>query len=106
MKRETLYQRDLVNRIEQMFPGCVILRNDPSRIQGIPDILILYGPYWAMLEVKRSLNEIVQPNQEYYVENFHAMSYASFICPETEEQVLNDLQFAFGVGREACLSES
>lgn len=82
-----------------MFPECVILKNDPSETQGIPDILILFPHTWAMLEVKRSLDEQIQPNQEYYVGLLNDMSFASFICPETEEQVLDDLQFALGIGR-------
>lgn len=99
MKRETPYAKELMERIEALFPGCVILRNDAQKLQGVPDRLILWGPYWAMLEVKRSANEEAQPNQPYYVELFGQMSFAAFIYPENEEEVLYALQQAFGVAR-------
>lgn len=83
-----------------------IMRNDPNRYQGIPDILLLIGSSWAMLEVKTSENAPHQPNQPFYVDMFNHMSFASFIYPENEEQVLNDLQSAFGTSGEACLPKS
>jgi hypothetical protein len=98
MPREGAYQTDLIKRIESMFPGCFILKNDPSYVQGVPDIIILYGPFWAMLEVKKkNSSAVVQANQEYWVGRLNEMSFAAFISPEIEEDVLYDLQRAFGV---------
>jgi len=93
---ETKYQAYLVKRIEKEFPGCFVTKNDASRLQGIPDLLILFGLRWAMLEVKTSESAPVQPNQTFYVEWFNALSYCSFIYPENEEKVFHDLQRALG----------
>ena len=82
-----------------MFLGCVILKNDADYLQGIPDILILYRDTWAMLEVKRSPTEKVQPNQEWYIEELNEMSFAAFIYPENEGDVLDALQQTFGTKR-------
>lgn len=89
--REPAYQAELVNRIERMFPGCFIMRNDPSVTQGIPDLLILYGSTWAMLEVKVSWDSDEQPNQQYYVDMFNNMSFAAFIHPQNEDRVLYEM---------------
>jgi hypothetical protein len=97
--RESVYQSRLIKRIQNMFPSAVIIKNDSSYIQGIPDLVIYHGPYWAMLEVKASIDAPTQPNQEYWVNKMDSMSYASFICPETEDGVLHELQHALGVGR-------
>lgn len=97
MPGETAYQSKLVRKIQRMFPGCFILRNDPSENQGIPDILILIGDTWAMLEVKISQNAPTQPNQLYYINMFDNMSFAAVIYPENEEEVLYDLQSTLGV---------
>ena len=101
---ETKYQAKLMKKLRDLFPGCYIIRNDPHFIQGIPDLLILFNDKWAMLEIKRAGDSGVQPNQLYYVEAFQKMSFASFISPETEENVLHDLQQTFGTIGEACVS--
>jgi hypothetical protein len=99
MRGEAAYQNRLVKKLQRMFPDCFILKNDPSENQGVPDLLVLSGPYWAMLEVKLSPVANVQPNQRYYIDMFDQMSFAAFIYPEVEEQVLYDLQSAFGYTR-------
>lgn len=96
---ESRFQSQLIKELKQIFTGCVILKNDSSYIQGIPDILVLYKKRWAMLEVKASINSPVQPNQEYYVDLLNDMSFAAFICPENKEEVLNDLQQALRLRR-------
>ncbi len=99
MRSEAAYQKSLIDRLQVMFPGCHVMKNDAGARQGIPDLLILWGDRWAMLEVKVSSRSPTQPNQEYYVDLFSEMSFASFIYPEIEEQVLYDLQTAFGAFR-------
>ena len=99
MKNENVYQAELIKKIESLIPGCFVLKNDPNYIQGIPDLLILYEDKWAMLEVKRSEDDKHRPNQDYYIDKFGEWSYSSFIFPENEEAVLNELQRALGVKR-------
>jgi hypothetical protein len=99
MRNEAEYQRKLIKKLQIFFPGCFVLKNDPTENQGVPDILILFGSQWAMLEVKLSSNARVQPNQVHYINLFDEMSFASFISPENETEVLNDLQSAFGSRR-------
>ena len=86
------FQSRLIKELKVIFKGCIIMKNDPSYIQGIPDLLILYEDKWAALEVKKSKTASHRPNQEYYVELMDEMSYASFIYPENKEEVLYELQ--------------
>jgi hypothetical protein len=102
--KESVYQRNLIMRIEQLFPGCVVIKNDPRLRQGVLDLLILFNDHWAMLEVKASEDSPLQPNQDYYIDMFDEMSYAALIYPENEVMVLNELQLAFGFARKACVS--
>ena len=97
--RENEYQARLIKKIEDRIPGCFVLKNDPNYIQGIPDLLVLYRDRWAMLEAKKSANEKHQPNQDYYIDMFGEWTYSSFIFPENEEEVLNELQQALGAAR-------
>lgn len=92
--RESQYQRYLIRKIGEMFPEAIVILTDPSYIQGLPDILILHGKKWAMLEVKTSVGAPVQPNQVYYINMLDQMSFASFISPEVERDVLHELQQA------------
>lgn len=93
--REATYQKYLIDKLKNTFPGCVILKNDPQYMQGVPDLLVLYNDRWAMLEVKPSKRARAQPNQEYYVELFDGMSFGAFINPDNEEEIFYELQHAF-----------
>lgn len=94
--REGAFQAKLIKKLKKEFPGCIVLKNDPNYIQGIPDLLVLYNDKWAALECKRSSSASYRPNQEYYIREMSKMSYASFIDPSNEETVLDELQQSFG----------
>ena len=97
MKRENEYQSLLVKRLYRLFPDCLILKNDEGYIQGFPDLLILNGRTWAALECKRYEKATRRPNQEYYINLLDKMSYANFISPENEEEVIRELQETFRI---------
>ena len=92
---ERNFQANLIQKLKQMFPGCIVMKNDASYKQGIPDLLVLYRDRWASLECKQSAGAKRQPNQEYYVGKMDEMSFSRFICPENKEEVLHDLQQSF-----------
>ena len=92
---EKEFQSKLIKRLKILFDGCIVMKTDPSYIQGFPDLLILYKNKWAVLENKRSENASKQPNQEYYVELLDEMSFSRFVYPENIEEVLDELQQTF-----------
>lgn len=96
---ENKFQSKLVKTLKNRFPGCIVMKNDANYIQGIPDLLVLYNDKWASLECKQSSKARKQPNQKYYVDKMNDMSFSRFITPENMEDVLNELQQTFGVGR-------
>ena len=89
-KKESDYQKYLIDKIGAMFPGCVIHKN-AGYIQGFPDLTVFFAGGYAMLEVKISRDASHQPNQDWYIEHLNRMSFARFIYPENEEEVLNEL---------------
>ena len=97
--KENRFQASLIKELKEIFDGCMVLKNDSSYYQGIPDLLVLYKDKWAMLECKREASASHRPNQDYYISKLGEMSFASFICPENKEEVLDELQHAFGVRR-------
>lgn len=98
---ERQYQAKLIRKIQRLLPGSFILKNDPDYMQGIPDLLILYGDRWAALEVKSSREAPNQPNQVYYICEMNDMSFAAFIYPAIEGEVLDALQQALRPRRSA-----
>lgn len=92
---ENKFQSKLIKELKEEFPGCMVLKNDSSYIQGVPDLLVLYKDRWAGLEVKKSAKAKHQPNQDYYVNKMNEMSYSSFIYPENKDDVLNELRNSF-----------
>lgn len=91
-KLERDFQAKLIKEIKNEFPGCMVMKTDPTYIQGLPDLLILHNDKWAALEVKRSAKASKRPNQDYYVDKMNGMSFASFIYPENKEDVLDELR--------------
>ena len=93
--RENSFQKDIIKEIKEMFPGCVVLKNDSEYIQGIPDLTILYKDKWVVLECKKSPKENHQPNQDYYVSKLRNMSYSAFIYPENKNDILVEVSKIF-----------
>lgn len=92
---ENRFKTNLIKQLRKMFPGCIITHLDPNEIQGIPDLLILFENKWAVLEGKKNAKASVRPNQRYYVDLMNDMSFASFICPENKDEVLDELYLYF-----------
>jgi len=108
MGLESNFQRKLKAEIKERYPGCYVLKNDPTYIQGIPDLTILYKDTWAALEVKKDKATAMsamkgksggRPNQPLHVARMNEMSYAAFIYPENKEDIFNELDRKFGVSR-------
>lgn len=96
-KLESEFVPELKEELNHRFPGCFIIKLDANQYQGIPDLLVLWKDRWAVLETKRGRTSKNQPNQEYYVDKFGEMSFAAFVHPRNCEQVLDDMERAFGL---------
>lgn len=89
------YQKKLVKKLQDVFPGCIVLKNDAQLKQGIPDLLVLYNDKWVALEVKKSETASHRPNQDLKVQKMNEMSYAAFIYPENEEKIFSEMKEVF-----------
>lgn len=92
---ESKFQARLIKKLKKLFVGCIVMKTDPTYIQGMPDLLILYKDKWASLECKRSSTASFRPNQKYYVDLMNNMSFSRFIYPENESEVLDELYKTF-----------
>ena len=90
---ESAFQNDTVMKaIKQRIPDALILKNDPTYLQGVPDLTVIHGSRCAMLEVKRDAKASRRPNQEYYIQYIRERGgFASFIHPENLDEVLDDM---------------
>ena len=89
---ENKFQANLIREIQTRFPGCIVMKNDSSYIQGIPDLLILYKDRWASLEVKKDEKASHRPNQDYYVQKMNEMSFSKFVYPENRKGIMYELE--------------
>ena len=103
---ERNFQAGLIKDIKDRLPGCIVLKNDPNYIQGIPDLSVYYGDKWAFLEVKASSKSKRQANQEYYIQYAEENAFGAIVCPENKEEVLNELQCALQPRRKTRVSRS
>lgn len=95
-KLESAFRSDvLYAELDARFPGHFRYNLDPLQMQGIPDLLILWGRNWGILETKRETSSAKQVNQDYYVEKFGKMSFSAFINADNYLEVLDDMERAF-----------
>ena len=93
---EAEYQALLIPKIKLLAPSLIdVLKNDSGYRQGIPDLSVFCGPYWAWLEVKISVSAPHEPNQEWYVNWAMERGFGAFIYPENEEEVLHAMARSF-----------
>lgn len=96
---EGKYKTELKKRMQARFPDAIILKNDEQLCPGIFDLVMLWGPWYAAIEVKRNAAAPYRPNQEYYLNSVAQMGGLAFtLYPENEEEVLDEIQQSF----EAC----
>lgn len=104
--KESKFQKEVIDEIQELLPDAIIMKNDPNYIQGIPDLTILSGDKWATLEIKKSKDATHQPNQDFYVETMNNMSYSAFIFPENKKEVLDALAQSFKSKRRTRIPKS
>lgn len=100
-KLERDFQKNLIKELKDRFVGAIVTKLDSSHIQGIPDLLILFGDKWATLECKKSSSASHRPNQDYYVDRMNQMSFSKIIFPENKGDVLNELEIYFQQSRKS-----
>jgi hypothetical protein len=104
MARKTAREKKLESEIEAKFkkdldarlPGGWWIKGNSQMQQGIPDRMFLHGEHWAMLEFKRADNSDLQENQDWFIEKFDDMSFARFVSADNYQEVLDEIQEAFG----------
>lgn len=89
---ENIFQAWLIKEIKHRFTGAIVIKTDPTYIQGLPDLLVLYKDCWGAFEVKKDIKSKHQPNQDFYISKMNGMSFARFICPENYKEVLDDFE--------------
>lgn len=92
------FQPRLKKELQARLPGCVIIKQDPNQLQGVPDLLVLFEDKWALLETKADEKSQRRPNQEYYVDKFDEMSFSAFVNPDNMDEVLDAIQSSFRSG--------
>lgn len=97
--KESKFQKKVIDRIKNVFYGCIVLKNDPNYIQGIPDLIVLYRNKWAALEIKESKFAKHRPNQDYYINRLKEMGgFAEFVYPENFDFIFSELADYFQMG--------
>ncbi len=96
MKLESAFKKDFVNRIEEIHPEAIIINVDPTNFRSFPDTIVLLGDRWAAFEIKRYARASKRPNQNFYIDLLENISFARFVYPENMEEVLDELEDAFG----------
>ena len=90
-KVEREYQPHVIKRLQEEFPGGIVMKNDAGYRQGYPDLIFTYGKT-IHLETKRDDKASFRPNQYYYINLINEQGgFARSIRPENEEEIFADI---------------
>lgn len=96
MKRESVYQAELIKRLRKLFPDWIIIKNDANYLQGIPD-WTAFSPNgrYAWFDVKQHAKAVHQPNQNWYIQFANdSGNLGIFVYPENEKEFIDEIQRA------------
>jgi hypothetical protein len=105
---ESRFQGEFLKKLRLLLPGCIIMKNDSSYLQGVPDYIFLWRDRWGTLEFKRRRprsSRDFEPNQEWYIDTMNDMSFSRCVYPENEEEVLDEIQHTFTARRKTRVSQ-
>lgn len=88
------FKERLHTRMQELGVDIFIIDNKSNRRSTL-DTIVLGPQHWAALEFKRSKSASHRPNQDYYVDQWDQLGFASFVYPENEEEILNELEKLF-----------
>lgn len=98
MKSESAFRTSFINKLKSLSPDIMVEFADPKKVNGIPDLIIFFREKYARIETKRSSTASKRLHQEYYINLFKSQGiYATFLTPENEEEVLNELRRYFKI---------
>ena len=90
--KESEFQKKFLDKVKELVPGCIALKNDARYIQGIYDWTVQRGSKAAALEIKIAKDANHQPNQDYYINKITEQGgYGRFVYPENQNKVLEEL---------------
>lgn len=93
---ESKFKRDFQLKAMRRFDGLIFVNVTPqNNFWGIPDSYFFFGPNWGALESKRSSTASRRVHQEYYVNLLNSMSYARFLHPGNEKEILDEMEYLF-----------
>ena len=93
---ESEFKVRVKNRIQDRFPNLDLDFIDYNGYnRSMPDTFVIGPHVWAALEYKRSEDASHRPNQEYHISRLNKKGYATFVCPENLEEVLDELEVLF-----------
>lgn len=93
---ESKFKTRLRNRIEKEFPGAIVMHTNPVERRGAPDLVVLYKDKWVALEGKQESKSSHRPLQDYRVEEWNKLSFARFVEPSNEQDVIDDMHAYLG----------
>lgn len=104
--KENEFQARFLQELRERLPGSIVLKNDECYCPGFPDVTVLHGEHWAVLEMKRKKGAPMRPNQQYYLDKCKDMGgYTAVVYPENREEILRELQHTFQSAEPARVPE-
>ena len=87
MTLEKDFQAKFLTRLRKLGCKCYKQQMNATTRAGTPDVIVLVGPVWIMLEFKKSKNSPKRPGQQRNIDWAKENSFGWFVYPGVENEV-------------------
>lgn len=92
MTLEKDFQSKFLAKLRKLGCKCYKQQMNATTRAGTPDVIVLLGPVWIMLEFKKAKNSPKRPGQQKNIDWANEVSFGWFVYPENADEVYEQIK--------------
>lgn len=92
MTLEKDFQAKFLTKLRKLGCKCYKQQMNATTRAGTPDVIVLLGPVWIMLEFKKAKNSPKRPGQQRNIDWANEVSFGWFVDPSCADEVYEQIK--------------